>query len=90
MSTADYFEQPERIGRPLLGSIAFHGLLVGAMLATGWVQNRDRITLGDPNPPPLFIEKAIYYSPKLRSAMLRNSMAKSSMRAPMSRMTWPK
>jgi protein TonB len=49
MSTADYFEQPERIGRPLLGSIAFHGLLVVAMLATGWVQNRDRITLGDPN-----------------------------------------
>ena len=49
MSTADYFEQPERIGRPLLGSIAFHGLLVAAMLATGWVQNRDRITLGDPN-----------------------------------------
>src|ERR1017187_9679123 len=40
-------------------------------------------------PPPL-VEKAMGYSPKLRSAILRNSSEKSSMRAPSSRIRWPK
>ena len=40
-------------------------------------------------PPPL-TEIAYRYSPKLRSAMFRNSSEKSSMRAPISRMPCPK
>ena len=46
--------------------------------------------LPDRYPPPL-VEKAMRYSPpKLRSARLRNSSEKSSMRAPSSRIRWPK
>jgi protein TonB len=49
MSSADLFEQPERIGRSLFGSIAFHGMLVASIIGVSWVQNHDRISLGDPN-----------------------------------------
>ncbi len=49
MSHADFLEQSEPIGRSLFGSVAFHGLLVAAILGVSWVQSRDRISLGDPN-----------------------------------------
>src|SRR4051812_25999464 len=49
MSNAAIFEEPDRIGRSLFGSLAFHGLLVVAIVGVSWVQNRDRISLGDPN-----------------------------------------
>jgi protein TonB len=49
MSSADLLEQPERIRRSLLGSIAFHGMLVASIVGVSWVQNHDRISLGDPN-----------------------------------------
>jgi TonB family protein len=49
MSSADVFQQPERIGRSLAGSIAFHGLLVGAIVGVSWVQQQNRISLGAPD-----------------------------------------
>ena len=45
----DILEQTDRIAPSFFGSIAFHGLLVGAVLGAGWVQNRNTISMGDPN-----------------------------------------
>jgi protein TonB len=39
----------EPIGRSLFGSLAFHGLLVAAVVGVSWVESHNRITLGDPN-----------------------------------------
>ena len=46
---ANIFEPPQRIGGPLFGSLVFHGMLVAAIVGVSWVQNHDRISLGDPN-----------------------------------------
>jgi protein TonB len=45
----DILEQPERLAPSFLGSLAFHGLLVAAILGVGWVQSRNTINMGDPN-----------------------------------------
>jgi protein TonB len=49
MSHADTLDQTERLGTSFFGSLAFHGLLVAIALFAGWVENRNRISLGDPN-----------------------------------------
>ncbi len=49
MAHAGILEPPERMGRWLAGSFAFHGLLVVAVLGVNWVQDHNRILLGDPN-----------------------------------------
>jgi protein TonB len=45
----DILDQPERLAPSFFGSLAFHGLLVVAMAAIGWVQSRNTISMGDPN-----------------------------------------
>jgi protein TonB len=45
----DILDQPERLAPSFLGSLAFHGLLVGAAIGVGWVQSRNTISMGDPN-----------------------------------------
>jgi protein TonB len=45
----DILDQPERLVPSFLGSLAFHGLLVGAVIGIGWVQSRNTISMGDPN-----------------------------------------
>ena len=45
----DILDQSERIAPSFFGSLAFHGLLVGAVIAVGWVQSRNTINMGDPN-----------------------------------------
>jgi len=49
MSHADILDQPERLGKSFAGSILFHVALVGAVAAAGWIESRDKISLGDPN-----------------------------------------
>jgi protein TonB len=46
---ADILDQPERLGRFFAGSLVFHGLLVAAVAGAGWVQGRDRLSLGAPD-----------------------------------------
>jgi periplasmic protein TonB len=45
----DILDQSDRLAPSFLGSLAFHGLLVVAVIGIGWVQNRGRISMGDPN-----------------------------------------
>jgi len=45
----DILEQTDRLAPSFFGSLAFHGLLVGAVLGVGWVQSRNTISMGDPN-----------------------------------------
>src|ERR1017187_6628027 len=45
----DILDQPERLAPSFFGSIAFHGLLVAAIIGIGWIQSRNPISLGDPN-----------------------------------------
>jgi periplasmic protein TonB len=45
----DILEQTDRLASSFFGSLAFHGLLVGAVLGAGWVQSRNTISMGDPN-----------------------------------------
>src|SRR6186713_2159957 len=49
MSHTDILDQPERLGKSFAGSIVFHVALVGAVAAAGWVESRNKISLGDPN-----------------------------------------
>ena len=44
----DILDQPERLVPSFFGSLAFHGLLVGAVIGVGWVQSRNTISMGDP------------------------------------------
>ena len=48
MSHAEFLEQTEPVGRSFFGSLAFHGLLVAAILGVSWVQGHDRLQLGSP------------------------------------------
>jgi protein TonB len=45
----DILDQPERLAASFFGSLAFHGLLVATVVSVGWVQNRNTISMGDPN-----------------------------------------
>ncbi|MCX6631325.1 MAG: TonB family protein [Candidatus Solibacter sp.] len=45
----DILDQPERLAPSFFGSLAFHGLLVAAVVGAGWVQSRSTISMGDPN-----------------------------------------
>jgi protein TonB len=45
----DILDQSERLAPSFLGSLAFHGLLVGAVIGIGWVQSKTSLSLGDPN-----------------------------------------
>ena len=45
----DILEQSDRLAPSFFGSLAFHGLLVAAIVGIGWVQSRNTISLGDPN-----------------------------------------
>jgi periplasmic protein TonB len=45
----DILDQSDRLTPSFFGSLAFHGLLVGAIVGMGWVQSRNTISLGDPN-----------------------------------------
>jgi TonB family protein len=45
----DILDQSERLAPSFFGSLAFHGLLVGAVISVGWVQSRNTIAMGDPN-----------------------------------------
>jgi protein TonB len=45
----DILDQPERLVPSFVGSLVFHGLLVGAAIGVGWVQSRNTISMGDPN-----------------------------------------
>src|ERR1039457_6556640 len=44
----DILHQSERIAPSFFGSLAFHGLLVGAVIGVGWVQSRNTINMADP------------------------------------------
>ena len=44
----DILDQPERLVPSFFGSLAFHGMLVGAVIGVGWVQSRNTISMGDP------------------------------------------
>ena len=44
----DILEQPERLAPSFFGSLAFHGLLVAAIVGIGWVQSRNTIIAGRP------------------------------------------
>jgi protein TonB len=46
----DILEDRERLGRPLLGSIAFHALLIGVVVGVGVVRQGDSIKLGTEKP----------------------------------------
>jgi TonB family protein len=46
----DILEDREPLGRPLLGSVAFHLLLVGAIAGAGVVRSRNSIKMGVENP----------------------------------------
>jgi protein TonB len=45
----DILDSPERLAPSFLGSLAFHVLLVATVVGVGWVQNRNTISMGDPN-----------------------------------------
>ena len=45
----DILDQSERLTPSFFGSLAFHGLLVASVVGVGWVQNRNTISMGDPN-----------------------------------------
>jgi protein TonB len=40
MSHADILDQPERLGTSFFGSLAFHGLLLAAVVGVGWMEGR--------------------------------------------------
>jgi protein TonB len=49
MSHVDTLDQRERLAPSFFGSLAFHGLLVITVVAVGWIEKRNRLSLGDPN-----------------------------------------
>ena len=49
MPHLDILGQPERLAPSFFGSLAFHGLLVGAVIGVGWVQSRNTINMGAPD-----------------------------------------
>ncbi|MEO8596190.1 MAG: TonB family protein [Candidatus Solibacter sp.] len=49
MSHADILDQTERLGTSFAGSLAFHVVLAAAIAGAGWIENRDKLSLGDPN-----------------------------------------
>ena len=49
MSHADILDQQERLAPSFFGSLAFHVMLVVAVVTVGWVEKRTRLSLGDPN-----------------------------------------
>jgi protein TonB len=49
MTHTEFLQPPQRITPSLFGSIVFHVMLGAAIVGVSWVENHDRITLGDPN-----------------------------------------
>jgi protein TonB len=49
MSHADILDQPERLSRPLAGSVVLHVSLAAAILSYNWIASQAPVKWGDPN-----------------------------------------
>jgi len=49
---ADILDQPERLAKPLAGSVVFHTLVFAGVLFSSWVGAKARDSWGTPNSVP--------------------------------------